>query len=77
MKSNTKINLIVTSCLFLAFIVFTIIVKFVDVQAIGPNGSEVGLASLNDAIFKVFGYNQTLYDVTEILGIVTFLRELQ
>ena len=73
MKSNTKINLIVTSCLFLAFITFTIIVKFVDVQAIGPNGSEVGLASLNDAIFKVFGYNQTLYDVTEILGIVTFL----
>ena len=73
MKSNTKLNVIVTSCLFLAFIVFTILVKFVDVQAVGPNGSEVGLASLNDAIFKVFGYNQTLYDVTEILGLVTFL----
>ena len=73
MKSNTKINVIITSCLFLAFIVFTILVKFVDVQAVGPNGSEVGLASLNDAIFKVFGYNQTLYDVTEILGFVTFL----
>lgn len=73
MKSNTKINVIITSCLFLAFIVFTILVKFVDVQAVGPNGSEVGLASLNNVIFKVFGYNQTLYDVTEILGLVTFL----
>ncbi len=73
MKSNTKVNVIITSCLFLAFIVFTILVKFVDVQAVGPNGSEVGFASVNGAIFKVFGYNKTLYDVTEILGYVTFL----
>ncbi len=73
MKSNIKLNAIITSCLFLVFIVFTILVKFVDVQPIGPNASEVGLASLNDVIFKVFGYNQTLYDLTEILGLVTFL----
>lgn len=73
MKSNTKVNIIITSCLFLAFIVFTILVKVVDVQSVGPNGSEVGFASVNEAVFKVFGYNQTLYDVTEILGLVTFL----
>lgn len=73
MKSNTKVNIIITSCLFLAFIVFTILVKVVDVQSVGPNGSEVGFASVNEAVFKVFGYNQTLYDATEILGLVTFL----
>ena len=73
MKSNTKVNVIITSCLFLAFIVFTILVKFVDVQPIGPNASEVGFASLNDVVYKMFKYNQTLYDITEILGIVTFL----
>ncbi len=73
MKSNTKVNIIITSCLFLAFIAFTILVKVVDVQSVGPNGSEVGFASVNEAVFKVFGYNQTLYDVTEILGLVTFL----
>ena len=73
MKSQTKSNLIITACLFLAFITFTIIVKFVDVEAIGPLGSKVGLASINDAVFKVFGVNQTLYDVTEILGYVTFI----
>ena len=61
MKSNTKVNVIITSCLFLAFIVFTILVKFVDVQPIGPNASEVGFASLNDVVYKMFKYNQTLY----------------
>ena len=73
MKSQTKSNIIITACLFLAFIVFTIILKRVDVQAIGPLGSQVGLASINKAVFKVFGVNQILYDITEILGYVTFL----
>lgn len=73
MKSQTKLNVIITSCLFLAFIIFTILVKCVDVQAIGPLGSKVGLAGINEAVFKVFGVNQTIYNVTEILGYLTFL----
>ncbi len=73
MKSQTKSNIIITACLFLAFIIFTILVKCVDVQAIGPLGSTVGLASINEAVFKVFGVNQTMYDVTEILGYLTFI----
>ena len=73
MKSQTKSNIIITACLFLVFIIFTIIVKYVDVKAVGPLQSEVGLASINLAVFKVFGTSKVMYDITEILGYLTFL----
>ena len=73
MKSQTKSNIIITACLFLAFIVFTIIIKFVDVKAVGPLQSEIGLASINVAVFKVIGSSKVMYDITEILGYLTFL----
>ncbi len=73
MKSQTKSNIIITACLFLAFIIFTIIVKYVDVKAVGPLQSTVGLASVNLAVFKVIGASKIMYDVTEILGYLTFL----
>lgn len=73
MKSQTKSNIIITTCLFLAFIIFTIIVKYVDVKAVGPLQSTVGLASVNLAVFKVIGASKVMYDVTEILGYLTFI----
>ena len=73
MKSQTKSNVIITACLFLVFIIFTIIVKYVDVKAVGPLQSEVGLASINLAVFKVFGTSKVMYDITEILGYLTFI----
>lgn len=73
MKSQTKSNIIITVCLFLAFIIFTIVVKLVDVKAVGPLQSEIGLASINLAVFKVFGTSKVMYDITEILGYLTFL----
>lgn len=73
MKSQTKSNIIITACLFLVFIIFTIIVKYVDVKAVGPLQSEVGLASINLAVFKVFGTSKVMYDITEILGYLTFI----
>ena len=73
MKSQTKSNVIITACLFLVFIIFTIVVKYVDVKAVGPLQSEVGLASINLAVFKVFGTSKVMYDITEILGCLTFL----
>lgn len=73
MKSQTKSNVIITACLFLVFIIFTIVVKYVDVKAVGPLQSEVGLASINLAVFKVFGTSKVMYDITEILGYLTFI----
>lgn len=73
MKSKFKSNLIITAVMFLTFIVFTVLVSTVDVRFIGPANSKVGLASVNEAFFKTFKGNDTLYLLTEILGYLTFL----
>ena len=55
--------------LFLA-ILFTILVQVVDVQAIGPNGSLVGFATINQLVFDTLKTNDTLYHLTEWVGIL-------
>jgi undecaprenyl-diphosphatase len=56
-----------------AFIVFTLIIKFVDVQKIGPMDSEVGLGSINGPVRDFINYNDTFYKISEILGYLSFL----
>lgn len=50
--------------MFIAFIVFTILVKYVDVQPIGPKESLVGFATINFAIHRFCG----VHWFTDILG---------
>ncbi|MBO7214804.1 MAG: phosphatase PAP2 family protein [Clostridia bacterium] len=71
--SKHKFNLIITASLFLTFIFFTVLVKTVDVGAIGPNGSEVGLSSINGYFFSQVGGSKTIYKLSEIFGYITFL----
>ncbi len=68
-----KTNLILSGLLFLLFIAFTLLVKFVNVCDAGPLGSEIGFCSLNIAVAKAIGFNETFYKVSEVFGIVTFL----
>ena len=56
--------IISTVGLLVTFILFTLMVKFVGVKAIGPEGSSVGLADINGALHDVFGLNKTLYHLT-------------
>ena len=58
--------------LLLAFVLWTVLVKLVDVQAIGPEGSAVGFATVNGYIHELVGVNWTLYTVTDWLGLVPF-----
>ena len=53
-----------------AFVLWTVLVRVLDVQAIGPLGSEVGFATLNGWFHGVTGVNMTLYTVTDWLGLV-------
>ena len=59
--------------LIAVFLLWTLAVAFVDVRAIGPKGSSVGLAGLNGFIHDVTGENLLLYTVTDYLSIVPFL----
>ena len=53
--------------------IFTLLVKIVDVQAIGPNGSEVGFAAVNGAVANALGVKLFWYDVSETLGYLAIL----
>ena len=60
-------------CLLILFLVWTAAVSFIDVQPIGPLDSEVGFAALNGAFHDMTGVNMTLYDITDILGLIPIL----
>ena len=60
----------VAVALLLAFVLWTLAVIFIDVQAIGPRGSEVGLATLNRQIHSATGAHMSLYVLTDWLGLV-------
>ncbi len=72
MKTNTKKSLLCTIVLFVAFIVFTVCVKLADVAAIGPEGSSVGLSSINGALFNLTGFSETLYKLTKAVGLLCY-----
>ena len=72
MNSNKK-NFFLTGLLFFIFLIFTFIIKKVDVQPIGPNNSQVGLATLNKYVFNCFGVNLLWYNITDWLGILAIL----
>lgn len=62
---------IIVGFVFLAmFALWTILVRFSDVQPIGPNGSSVGFAAMNGFVHELFGVHMRLYAITDWLGLV-------
>lgn len=64
------ICLVISILFFLLFAAFTAVVMLVDVQAIGPENSSIGLATLNRSVFDKLGENGLWYEATEILGLI-------
>ena len=62
----------ISGALFALFVLFTILVKTVDVQAIGPQGSKVGLAALNK-LFMRKSLGGFWYKLAEVFGIISLL----
>ncbi len=56
--------------LLLLSVVFTICVKTIDVQPVGPENSLVGFASFNYAIHLKVGTGLLWYNITDWLGLV-------
>lgn len=65
---KTKKLLVLGLCLLVAFLGFTLLVKTVDVQAIGPEDSVVGFAGINGFCRDKIGHHPVWYDITEVLG---------
>ena len=53
-----------------AFLIWTAAVGYVDVQPIGPAGSSVGFATVNQFVHNLLGVRMTLYTLTDWLGLV-------
>ena len=65
-----KRDLLAGAALLCAFVLWTILVKCVDVQPAGPNGTEIGFAAFNVWFHRLTGVHMTIYTVTGWLGLV-------
>ena len=70
MEKKNKKALVWGVSLLITFVLWTVLVCFVDVQAIGPEGSSVGFATLNGCVHDFTGANMSLYVITDWLGLV-------
>lgn len=70
MKKQNKRNFCIALGLLAAFVLWTAIINRVDVQAIGPQGSAVGLAALNGFFHDLTGVHLSLYGITDWLSLV-------
>jgi len=63
-------SLVASLCSLTAFVLWTAIVCHVDVRQIGPQGSSVGLAGINQFVHSLTGVHFNLYHITDLLGLV-------
>ena len=63
-------NFIASMCLLTAFVMWTVAICFVDVRAIGPQGSSVGFAGINGFVHNLTGVHWGLYNITDWLGLI-------
>ena len=70
MTKRKKKGVLLALCLWVAFMVWTALVCVVDVQAIGPQDSNVGFATMNGAFHNLTGMKTWLYDLTDVLGLI-------
>ena len=69
MKDSKK-YLISSIILVIIAIVYTLLVKFVDVASIGPEATKVGFQTLNGYIRDIFPYNDLFYKVSKYAGFI-------
>ena len=70
MKQNKKKHMWMGIWFLLAFLLWTALIRCVDVQAAGPNGTKVGFAAFNLWFHHLMGVHMTLYTITDWLGLV-------
>ena len=68
-KNNRRLFWLGVSLLAI-FVLWTVLICFVDVGAIGPRESSVGFATLNGYIHNLTGVNMSLYVITDWLGLL-------
>ena len=73
MKKENQKNFRIAICMLIAFVMWTVAICFVDVQAIGPQESTVGFATINQFVHNLTGVHMSLYTLTDWLGLVPLM----
>ena len=73
MKKENQRNFCIATCMLLAFLLWTVAIRFVDMQAIGPQESSVGFATINQFVHNLTGVHMSLYTITDWLGLVPLI----
>ncbi len=66
----TRKRVLTATFLLGAFTAWTAAVRCIDVQAIGPQGTAVGFATINRFFHQLTGVHMTLYTITDWLGLL-------
>ena len=61
---------VMPSILLFYFVVFTVLVRFIDVQPVGPQNSMIGFATINMAVHNFFGEHHFWYVLTQAFGLL-------
>lgn len=69
MKENRK-ELVTGIALLFAFVLWTVLIRHIDVQNAGPNGTAVGFAAFNVWFHRLTGVHMAIYTITDWLGVV-------
>ena len=70
MKRENKRLFLVAASALVAFVLWTVLVRVVDVQQIGPEGSVVGFAAFNAFVHGITGVHMGLYELTDLLSVI-------
>ena len=70
MKANGKRGIAAGAALLLGFVLWTVLIRHVDVQPAGVNGTDIGFAAVNVWFHKLTGVHMWLYTITDWLGLV-------
>lgn len=68
-KKKIQNNFSVTAGLLVLSILYTVAIMLIDVRPIGPLGSVVGFAGVNQYFHTLLGTNMLLYNITDWLSI--------
>ena len=73
MKEIRKKELLAGIVLLAAFALWTLLIQHIDVQKAGPNGTEVGFATVNVWFHRLTGVHMLIYTITDWLGLVPII----
>ena len=73
MKEIRRKELLAGIILLATFALWTVLIRHIDVQKVGPNGTEIGFATINVWFHRLTGVHMLIYTITDWLGLVPII----